>query len=93
MNSFFEQKEQIQKDRFVEVKYEDLIADPMKHIQHIYETLQIPGFETAMPEMMKYLTRQSEYKTNIYSIDERIVQHVNKNWKFTLDRWRYTPPK
>jgi hypothetical protein len=93
MNNFFEQKEQIQKDRFVEIKYEDLVADPMKHIQHIYETLQLPGFETAMPEMTKYLTRQSEYKTNTYSLDEKIVQHINKNWQFTLDRWRYTPPK
>ncbi|MCX6662604.1 MAG: sulfotransferase [Euryarchaeota archaeon] len=93
MNSFFEQKELIPKDRFVEVKYEDLIADPMKHIHQIYETLKIPGFETATPHMMKYLERQSEYKTNVYSIDERIVQHVEKNWKFTIDRWRYTPPK
>jgi hypothetical protein len=93
MNSFFEQKEQIKTDRFVEVRYEDLIDDPMKHIQHIYETLKIPGFETATPAMMKYLDRQSEYKTNVYSIDQRIVQHVDKNWKFTIDRWRYAPPK
>ncbi|HWR63555.1 MAG TPA: sulfotransferase [Candidatus Thermoplasmatota archaeon] len=93
MNSFFEQKEQIKTDRFVEVRYEDLIVDPMKHIQRIYETLKIPGFETATPAMMKYLDRQSEYKTNVYSIDQRIVQHVDKNWKFTIDRWRYTPPK
>lgn len=93
MNSFFEQKGQIQKDRFVEVKYENLIVDPMKHIQHIYEMLKIPGFDAAMPRMMKYLERQSEYKTNVYSIDERIVHHVDKNWKFTIDRWRYVPPK
>jgi len=93
MNSCFEQKEQIKTDRFVEVRYEDLIVDPMKHIQRIYETLKIPGFETATPGMMKYLERQSEYKTNVYSIDQRIVQHVDKNWKFTIDRWRYAPPK
>ncbi len=93
MTSFFEQKERLQIDRFVEVRYEDLIADPMKHLKHIYQTLKIPGFETAIPELMKYLERQSEYKTNVYSIDQKIVQHVDKNWKFTIDRWRYTPPK
>ncbi len=93
MKSFFEQKEQIQTDRFVEIKYEDLIADPIKHIQYIYETLRIPGLETALPHMMKYLERQSGYKTNVYSIDEKIVNHVDKNWKFTIDRWRYSPPK
>ncbi len=93
MNSFFQQKEQIQPGRFVEVRYEDLIQDPMKHLQYIYDTLQIPGFEKAKPELMKYLERQSEYKTNIYTIDQQIIQHVDKNWKFTIDRWGYTPPK
>ena len=93
MNSFFEQKELLQKDRFVEVKYEDLIADPIKHLQQIYETLKIPGFKAAIPELKKYLDRQSDYKTNIYSIDKKIVRHVEKKWKFTIDRWRYTPPK
>ncbi len=93
MNSFFKDKEQLKPDRFVEVKYEDLIADPLTHLQHIYTTLKIPGFEQARPHMKKYLDRQSEYKTNIYSIDKTIVDHVDKNWKFTIDRWKYTPPK
>jgi omega-hydroxy-beta-dihydromenaquinone-9 sulfotransferase len=93
MNSFFQQKEQIQPERFVEIRYEDLVQDPMKHLQHIYETLNIPGFEKAKPELKKYLERQSEYKTNVYSIDHTILQHVEKNWKFTIDRWGYTPPK
>ena len=93
MNSFFEQKEQIQPGRLVEVRYEDLVADPLKHLQQIYETLNIAGFEMARPQMMRYLEQQSGYKTNVYSIDERIVQQVQKHWKFTLDRWRYPPPK
>jgi hypothetical protein len=92
MNSYFEQKEQIQPGRFVEIRYEDLIKDPMKHLQYIYDALHIPGFEKAQPELMKYLERQSEYKTNVYSIDQKILQHVEKNWKFTIDRWGYTPP-
>jgi len=29
----------------------------------------------------------------VYTIDEKILDHVEKNWKFTLDRWGYTPPK
>ena len=93
MNSFFEQKEHIQKDRFVEVKYEDLIVDPMEQVKLIYETLNIPGFEKARPEMLNYLQHQSDYKTNVYAIDDAILHHVDANWKFTIERWRYTPPK
>ena len=93
MKSFFEQKEQIQKDRFVEIKYEDLISDPIEQVKRIYATLKLPGLEKAMPEMLKYLEHQLAYKTNVYTIDNKIVHHVDKNWKFTIDHWRYTPPK
>jgi hypothetical protein len=93
MKSYFEQKEQIQKDKLVEIKYEDLTSNPIEQVKKIYSTLKLPGFEDALPEMKKYLEKQSKYKTNVYTIDEKIVNHVNKNWKFAIDRWRYTPPK
>jgi LPS sulfotransferase NodH len=92
MNSYFEQKEKIQKGKLVEIKYEDLITNPIEQVKKIYSTLKLPDFEDALPKMKKYLEKQSDYKTNVYSIDDKIVQHVNKNWKFTIDRWKYTPP-
>jgi omega-hydroxy-beta-dihydromenaquinone-9 sulfotransferase len=92
LNSYFEQQKQIQKDKLVEIKYEDLISNPVEQVKKIYSTLKLHGYEDALPEMEKYLEKQSEYKTNIYAIDDKIVHHVNKNWKFTIDRWNYTPP-
>jgi len=93
MGSFFEQKEHIPQERFVEIKYEDLIADPTGQVKNIYASLNLSGLELAMPEMLKYLHHQSAYKTNVYALDEKILHHVDKNWKFTIDCWGYTPPK
>ena len=93
MNSYFEQKEHIPAEQLVEIKYEDLTADPLQQIKRIYSQLKLPGLEKALPEMKKYLEKQADYKTNVYTMDKKIVQHVNNNWKFTIDRWRYTPPK
>lgn len=92
MRSFFDQQEKIQKGKFVEIKYEDLISNPIEQVKKIYATLNLSGFEDALPKMEKYLEQQSNYKTNVYAIDEKIVQHVNKNWEFTIDRWKYVPP-
>jgi hypothetical protein len=93
MKSYFEQKEQIKKDKLVEIKYEDLTSNPIEQVKKIYSTLDLPGFEDALPQMEKYLENQSKYKTNVYTIDDKIVNHVNKNWKFTIELWGYTPPK
>jgi len=92
MNSFFEQQPLIPTDHFVEVRYEELTRDPIGQITRIYETLKLPDLDNALPEMKKYLSEQKEYKTNVYAMDEKIVDHVDRHWKFTLDRWRYPPP-
>jgi len=92
MKSFFEQKKLIPKDKFVEVRYEDLVSDPMKQVKKIYSKLKLPGLKNAQPEMLKYLDKQKDYKTNVYTIDEKIIKHIYDNWKFTINRWDYKSP-
>lgn len=93
MKSYFEQKVLIPKDKLIEIKYEDLVKDPITRVKQIYLKLQIPGFDNALPGMLKYLEKQKDYKTNVYTIDKKIIQCVYSNWSFTIDRWKYTPPK
>jgi hypothetical protein len=93
MEAYFEQKERIPKDQLVELRYEDLIKNPLGQVKQIYEKLRLPGFERALPEMQKYLDRQARYKTNVYTNDTKIIEYVQKNWRSTIERWGYTPPK
>jgi len=92
MNSFFEQKKQIPKDKLIEIKYEDLVSDPIIQVKKIYSKLKLPGLKDALPGMKKYLDSKKNYKTNVYKIDEKIPNHVYNNWSFTIDRWGYNPP-
>jgi len=93
MKSYFKQKELIPKADIVEIRYEDLVRDPIEQVKQIYSKLHLPGFEKALPEMHKYLNRQKGYKTNVYAIDKERIAQVYDNWKFTINRWRYAPPK
>jgi hypothetical protein len=93
MKSYFVQVKLIPKDRLVDIKYEDLVANPMKEVKKIYSKLKIPGLEKAIPGMMKYLDSKKDYKVNVYKIDKKIIQHVKDNWSFTIDLWDYKPPE
>lgn len=64
MHSYFEQKEHIPKQNLIEIKYEDLVADPLKQVKKIYAHLQLSGLEEALPAMKTYLDQQASYKTN-----------------------------
>ena len=93
MNSYFEQVKMIPKDRLVDVKYEELVSNPIEEVKKIYSKLKIPDFRNALPGFMRYLDRQKDYKVNIYKIDEKIIQRIKNNWSFTIDLWGYKPPK
>ena len=93
IKSYFEQKDIIPKNNLIEIRYEDLVKDPIKIVKQIYSKLRIPGFENALPRMLEYLEKQKHYKTNVYNIDKKIIQHIKSNWNFTIDRWGYVPPK
>ncbi|MFW6122397.1 MAG: sulfotransferase family protein [Petrotogales bacterium] len=92
MNSYFEQKEQIPRGHLTEIRYEDLVADPMGQIRQIYANLGLPGLEAAEPAMRRYLDRQAGYTTNPYTIDEAVIRRVDKYWGFAVERWGYKPP-
>jgi hypothetical protein len=92
MKSFFKQKKLIPEDKFVEVKYEDLVSNPMKQVKKIYKKLNLSGLKNAKPEMLKYLEKQKDYKTNVYTIDKKIIKHIYDKWKFTIDLWNYRSP-
>ena len=93
MDSYFDQQKIIPENRFVEVRYEDLVYDPLGQVNKIYTKLRLPGLKCALPEMMKYLDKQKDYKTNVYRIDDFIIQKIKKKWGFTIDLWNYRPPK
>jgi hypothetical protein len=93
MKSYFEQVKLIPKDRLVDIRYEDLVKNPMKEVKKIYTKLKIPGLEKAIPGMKKYLDSKKDYKVNVYKIDKKILQRVKDNWSFTLDLWNYKPPE
>lgn len=93
MKSYFNQKKQISEDNLIEIKYEDLVSHPMKQVEKIYSKLKLTGLQNALPEMQNYLDKQKDYKTNVYPIDEKIINHIKNNWNLTIDLWDYKPPK
>ncbi|PNX47918.1 MAG: hypothetical protein BV457_04800 [Thermoplasmata archaeon M9B1D] len=93
MNSFFEQKKLIPKENYVELRYEDLVKDPLEQVKKIYTKLKLPGFKKALPCMNEYLEQKKDYKTNVYKIDKKIIDKVKKHWRFTIKKWGYKPPE
>jgi hypothetical protein len=92
MKRLLEQKELIPNENLIEIRYENLVANPLNQVKEIYDKLNLNDFQKAKPELMKYLESKKDYKTNIYKIDKKIIEKIKKNWNFTIELWDYKPP-
>ena len=93
MKSYFAQKDKIPKGQLVEIRYEDLIADPLRLMQKIYTELDLPDFGKAKTSMQLHLEKQANYAKNVHKIDKDTIHKIDEHWGFTIKRWGYKLPE
>lgn len=89
-NSFFDQKELIPADQYIEVAFKDLEQDKIGVLRKIYTCLDIPGFSLAKTKFEDYIRRTDGYKKNKYeAMDETLRMEISKAWKRFFEEWEY----
>jgi hypothetical protein len=90
---FLAEKSLIPTHNLVEVKFEDLEANPLAELRRIYAGLDLPGLSAAEPAFRAYAASQADYQKNKYDLDEAVVEKVNQHWGFAVEAWGYDPPR
>jgi len=75
--------------RLVEIRYGDLVADPLGQIERVYHTLHLGCFDEARPHFEGYLDTVRDYRPRTHGQAEDGAVHVGTAWKFAFDRWGY----
>jgi hypothetical protein len=76
-----------------ELRYEDLVAEPVGRLEEAYRALDLGGFEEMRPRFEEQARSMQRYRTNTYRHDPRIVGEISHRWRFFLDRYGYHPPE
>jgi len=58
----------IRDSRLVEIRYEDLIRDPLPQLEDLYERLELGDFAAAREPVTSYLDGMRNYETNRYEL-------------------------
>jgi hypothetical protein len=82
-------KRLIDRSRFHELRYEDLVLDPIGQMQATYEQLGLGGFDVVRPAIEAYLKRHADYRTNRYSLPPEQLQEVERRWGDVIRRYGY----
>jgi hypothetical protein len=74
---------------FFEVRYEELIRDPVGQMRALYEHLHLGGFDAYLPRLEKYLASIKGYETNRYNLSDEQRARISKRWSRYIAQYGY----
>lgn len=77
-------------NRLIELRYEDLVRDPLGLLEAVYERLGLGDFDRARPHAEKHLAGVSDYATNRYELSAADAETVTRRWGDYARRYGYT---
>ncbi len=88
--------EQFEKDRplippknFYELRYEDLVAEPLSELERIYEHLNLGDFADARPEFEDYLASIDGYQRNRHVVKGELKEKIRTRCRSYSEKYGY----
>jgi len=88
-DAFEEARPLLPDNRYFEVRYEDLIADPLGQLQAMYRQLELGDFEPARAGAQQYLRQTSDYQTNRFDVSAELQAKIRHRWAAYAQRYGY----
>lgn len=91
-STFEEQRALLDPARYYELHYEELVADPIKQIQAIYEQFELGEFDEVAPKLAAYFEQKRDYRVNKHNLDPALRDEITRRWAYYIERYGYTLP-
>jgi hypothetical protein len=87
---FERQRPLIPANRICDVRYEDLVRDPVGQVQAIYDKLELGDFERIRVPLEAYLRDQRDYQTNRHeTLEPEIRAEIRRRWSDYAEKYGY----
>ena len=88
---FERDRELVDPSRFYEIRYEDLVKDPIEQMRQLYDHLALGEFETALPKLEDYFKERQEYRRGTYQIPDDLRGEIDRRWGKYMRKYGYCP--
>jgi len=86
---FAKARDALPADRFCELRYEDLVADPLAELERVYDRLQLGGFEAARPHFAAHLSAVRDYRPSRQQVAPDVHSEVRRRWAPFFETYGY----
>ena len=93
MQDYLEDKKQIDPDRLLEIRYEELVKGPIQNLEHIYTKFNYSNFQKLKPVFENYLDSIEGYKIDTYTMSQQELDRIMEHLGFAMKHWNYMMPE
>ena len=93
MRRYMRHRDAIPEGNLVEVRFEDILQDPLGEFERIYARLGLRNWARARAPMAAYLQTLAGYRQSRYRFDRETIDIVGRHWGFAAREWGYEPPR
>lgn len=84
------QRNEIPPGDLYELKYEDLVKDPVGECEKIYQQLQLNNFEPVREKIIQHMEKEKDFKKNKHpTMDEETANEIRRRWAGYFQRFGY----
>lgn len=88
-SGFESQRPKIDPNHIYDIRYEDLVKDPVAKLSEVYERLDLGDYEAVRPKIEAHVAGQKNYKTNKHELDEGLKRQIRDRWSLYFERYGY----
>ena len=86
---FWKQEASIDSSSICQVRYEDLLRDPVGQLEAVYQKLDAGDFEAVRPKLQQYVESGKSFKTNPHTLDDSTRDEITRRWAEYIRRYDY----
>ncbi|WP_020469354.1 sulfotransferase family protein [Zavarzinella formosa] len=86
-------KSLIPKGQLIEMRYEDLVEDPITQVESVYRQLSLGDFEAVRGRLQDYVKANAGYKRNKWTLPVELRDQISKRWGEVIRQYGYSPPE
>ncbi len=82
-------RKQLPAHQICDVRYEQLVADPVGQLRRVYEELELGEFDRVLPAIQQRAQSMSSYQTNRYHVPRALRQRITTAWYSFCQQYGY----
>lgn len=83
------QRSGIPANQLIEVRFEDLVTQPIEQMQRVYRQLELEPFANVQPAIESYFVNKKDHQKNTLTQDEAVRIEIDTHWAGYMELFGY----